>query len=116
MSSKFYDVAMAGCGDVTAVSEGAIGASGVMGERGAGRETGGRTGDVKVAMSGSTVGAGRVVAALDVIVAGDIVRNDGGIATDEPMVEDMLTSERNDETNKNYTHFDCLHSTLNYYV
>ena len=111
MSSKFYDVAMAGCGDVTAVSMGAIGASGVMGVRGAGREAGGRTGegrtgDVKVAMSGSTVGAGRVVAALDVIVAGDIVRNDGGIATEEPKVEDMLTSERNGETNKNYTHFD----------
>ena len=95
MFSKFYDVAIASCGDVTAVSEGAMGASEARDVTGAGRETGGRPDDVNVAMSGSTVGAGRVVAAPDVIVVGDIVRNDGGIATDEFKVEDMLTSERN---------------------
>jgi len=101
MSSMFYDAVVTGSGDVTAagvavetagvltaMAVGVTAASGV--EKGS--ETGGRDDDVNVAMSGSAVGAGRDMAAPDVIVTGGIVANDG-TGTDEFNVDEMLISE-----------------------
>ena len=101
MSSMFYDAVVTGSGDVTAagvavetagvltaMAVGVTAASGV--EKGS--ETGGRGDDVNVAMSGSAVGAGRDMAAPDVIVTGGIVANDG-TGTDEFNVDEMLISE-----------------------
>ena len=101
MSSMFYDAVVTGPGDVTATgvameTAGVLTpmAVGVTAARGAekGSETGGRGDDVNVAMSGSAAGAGRDMAAPDVIVTGDIVANDG-TGTDEFNVDEMLISE-----------------------